>query len=75
MFSFVLPLGCLEVRLEVRPGFFVALLVVPSIAVVVKQARVVHQRVYCVDDVFFNERPSSIVRELLYLLDTLHRLL
>ena len=62
-------------RLEFRPGFFVAFLVVPFITVIVEQARVVHQRVYCVDNVFVGNRLSSVVSKLLYLLDTLHQLL
>ena len=72
LFSLVLPLRCLEVRLEVCPGFFVMYLVVPFVSVVIEQARAIHQRVYCVDDVFVSDFPPSVVCELLYFLDPLH---
>ena len=72
MLHFVILLRCPEVRLEVCPGFSVALPVVPFVSVVIKQARVVHYRVYGVDDIFVGDRLSSIVHELLYFLDTLH---
>ena len=61
--------------LSVCPGFFVALLFVLFITVIVEQPCVVHQRVYCVDDVFIGDHLSSVISELLYLLDTLHQLL
>ena len=62
-------------RLEVCPDFFVVLLVIPLFTVVVEQARVVHQHVYCVEYVFVVDCPSSVVQELLYFMDTLHQFL
>ena len=75
LLSLVLLLRCLEVRLEVRPGFLVTLIVVPLVTVIVEQARVVHKRVNCVDNIFLKDRPPSVVRKLLDLLDPLHQFL
>ena len=65
----------MDVCLEVCPGFFVTLLVVPLVAVVVEQAHVVHESVNCVENIFAGDRPPSVVRKLLDLLDPLHQFL
>ena len=72
MFSLVLLLCCLQVRLEFRPGFFVTLRVVPLVSVFVEQACVVHERVNCVDNIFVGDCLPSVVRKLLDLMDPLH---
>ena len=71
-FSLILPLRCLEMRLEVCPGVFVTLLVVPLVAVFVKQACTIHERVNCVDNIFIGDCPPSVVRKRLDCQDPLH---
>ena len=62
-------------RLEVHPCFLFMLLVVPLDTVIVEQARVVHERVNCIYDIFVGNCPPSVVRKLLDLLDPLHQFL
>ena len=62
-------------RLEVRPGFLVLLLVVLIVTVIVEQARVIHECVNRVDNIFIGNRLPSVVRELLDFLDLLHQFL
>ena len=75
MLPLVLPLRCLEVILEVRPGFLVTVLIVPLVTIIVEQAHVVHERVNCIYDIFVGNCPPSAVRKLLDLLDPLHQFL
>ena len=71
----MLLLCCLEVRLEACPGFLVPLLIVPLVAVIVEQARVIHERVNRVDNIFVGNRLPSIVQKFLDFLDPLHQFL
>ena len=51
------------------------LLIAPLVIVILEQARVIHERVNCVDDIFVGDRPPSVVRKFLDFLDPLHQLL
>ena len=62
-------------RLEICPGFLVPFLLVPLVAVIVEQARVIHYCVYRVNDIFVGDRLPSIIREFLDLLNPLHQFL
>ena len=75
MLPLVLPLLCLEVHLEFRPGFLFLFLIVPLVIVIVEQACVVNERVNRVNNIFVGDRTPSIVRKFLDLLDSLYQFL
>ena len=62
-------------RLEVRPDFLVMLLVVLLVTVIVEQARVIHECVNRVNNIFIGNRLTSVARKLLDFLDLLHQFL